>query len=78
MGKCSKCGKKIEYNRFETIKDKPYCLECAKKVKKSLKRRLKRKKLTEPSNEAKKAMEDHGMAFPVDPKVLFDTNNVKE
>ena len=28
MGKCSMCGKKIEYNSFKVVKGVVYCLKC--------------------------------------------------
>lgn len=28
MGKCSKCGRKIEYNSFRVVDDKIYCMKC--------------------------------------------------
>lgn len=31
MGKCSVCGKKIEYNRYKKIDGKIYCLDCVPK-----------------------------------------------
>lgn len=31
MGKCSKCGKKIEYNRYKKVNGIVYCNKCAEK-----------------------------------------------
>jgi recombinational DNA repair protein (RecF pathway) len=28
MGKCSVCGKKIQYNQYKIVKDKIYCSKC--------------------------------------------------
>lgn len=42
MAKCSKCGEKIEYNRFKTYNGKIYCNECYNKIKEE--KREKRKK----------------------------------
>ena len=28
MGKCSKCGNKIEYNKYSIFRGKIYCLKC--------------------------------------------------
>jgi len=28
MGKCSECGKKIEYNKYKMYRGKVLCLEC--------------------------------------------------
>jgi len=28
MGKCSVCGKKIQYNQFKVVKNKVYCPKC--------------------------------------------------
>jgi hypothetical protein len=33
MGKCSKCGKKIQYNQFKKIDGVVYCLDCKPKEK---------------------------------------------
>jgi len=44
MGKCSKCGKKIEYNRFKVYKKAIYCPGCYKIVKPKRKRAPRRKK----------------------------------
>jgi len=31
MGKCEKCGKRIQYNRYKKVKGKYYCPECVPK-----------------------------------------------
>jgi len=31
MGKCAKCGKRIQYNRYKKVKGKYYCPECVPK-----------------------------------------------
>lgn len=33
MGKCSKCGKNIRYNRYKIINDIIFCTKCAISVK---------------------------------------------
>jgi len=63
MGKCSKCGNKIEYNRFKIYKDKKYCLKCSAAVKLKRKRRKKAKELVEPAEKAKEAMKEQGLDY---------------
>lgn len=50
MGKCSKCGNKIEYNRFKIYKEKVYCPTCYQEIKPKRKPRKKSKKPDEEFN----------------------------
>jgi len=79
MGKCSKCGKKILYNKYVMYQGRVLCVPCNTAMKKEialLKEKVKAdkamKKLLRPSRKAKKAMEDEGIT------VNDDDNDEKE
>lgn len=68
MGKCSKCGKKILYNRYVIYEGQVFCMPCraaqlSKEAidKEKAKAERAMKKLVKPSKKAKKAMEDKGV-----------------
>jgi len=56
IGKCSNCGKKIQYNKFKMYRDKVLCYECydtrleRKKAKKKAKKELEAKEVENVAN----------------------------
>ena len=72
MGKCSECGKKIEYNKYKMYRGKVLCLECfstrleRKAAKKAeLKRQAELVKIVTPRKRAKKKAEKLGVTTKV-------------
>ncbi|GAG61769.1 unnamed protein product [marine sediment metagenome] len=61
MGKCSECGKKIEYNKYKMYRGKVLCLECySTRLKRKAEAKAERKrqaelvKIATPSRKTKK------------------------
>lgn len=73
MGKCSVCGKKIEYNKYKMYRDKVLCPECydtrleRKAAKKAeLKAKADAVKILTPTKKAKKKARKYGLTTKID------------
>lgn len=69
MGKCSVCGKRIEYNQFRKVDGKVYCLKCTpekeeKKIAETLMKTVKDSKVK--FDEFEKAMDEVSEALTED------------
>lgn len=80
MGKCSKCGKKILYNKYVIFKGRVLCNPCniARLLKETTDKEKAKadraaKKLLKPSKKAKKAAEK--MGIDIEPAELKEDND---